>query len=106
MIQIPDLSLSKRIYDEAKFWGPAVVAIWFVFNAISWIKDLKDNHLAHIQEGINNFNTKLDDGLQKQTEKIVAASNVNTNEVKELRGDVKLLTSAILTKSAPKRRKK
>jgi hypothetical protein len=99
-MQIPDLSLSRQIYEEAKFWGPAIAAAWVIFRGIDWIKDIKDNHLTHIQQGINDFNTKLDVSLKAQTDQIVKATQANTGEITELRGDIKMLTSAMITQTA------
>jgi hypothetical protein len=98
-MQIPNLEITRQVYAEFKFWGPVVTFLWCVFRGYQWVRDIKDNHLTHIQKGIENFNTKLDTSIESQTKDIVSATESNTTEVKELRGDIKMLTHAILSKN-------
>lgn len=100
MVQVPDLALSKQVYTEFKFWGPVVGAFWIVFKAYNWVLEIKTKDLCNIQDSIKEFNFELDRGLTKQTTEFVNSVSVNTNEIKELRGDIKMLTAAILNQNA------
>jgi hypothetical protein len=105
MIQGQNLEISRQFYTEFKFWGPVIGGIWSVFKLVDWFKAIKTDDLQQIKDGIKNFNVQLDQGLQKQTDTIVNSMTVNTNELKELRVDVKMMTSAALTKAARVRKK-
>ena len=89
-----DLSISKQLYSEAKFWIPAITAAWTVFKFINSFSEVKTNHLPHLQASMDDLNKKMD----SQTQTICDATKDNTEEIKELRGDIRQLTTALLTK--------
>lgn len=85
-MQVPS-SLLPELYNEVKYWLPAITLVWGVYGIVHWFKSIKNNDLHHIQLSINEFNQKLDtqtvvlkDEINKQTSSIVG-------ELKELRQD-------------------
>lgn len=98
LAQAPNTKYLVSLYEEFKFWGPAVGAIYGFWKIVDWFKLLKTNDLRHIQAGV----TDLKDELSKQTKTICDAMATNTDQIKELRSDIKTLTAAFI---APPRAK-
>lgn len=92
-MQITSLEYLPAIYNEFKFWSWFVGAFFFIFKGIDWFKKLKDTDLKNIQTGV----VTLKDEVVKQTGDFVKAMDGNTSELKELRGDIKLLTAAFIS---------
>jgi hypothetical protein len=64
---------------------PVVVA--GLISLVIWVRELKTNHLPHIEAAVN----AIPEALQKQTTAIIS-------ELKEQRADIRLLTSTIAGK--------
>ena len=71
-------------YTELKFYVTLLTAAWAVFKGWVWLKSIKENDLAHLQNGIDGVHKEL----RSQTDQIVAAVSTNTQEMKELRRDL------------------
>lgn len=88
-LQIIQHPLLEQIYSEAKFWLIVIGGIWTIFKsynkAETWFKTLKENDLHHIHLGVQNLHTEL----TGQTTAVVKALEAQTNELKELRQDMR-----------------
>lgn len=89
------ISNAHMLYEESKFWISIIGALWTVFGGVQWLKSIKTNDLPHLQAGIDN----VKDELKAQTVTIVKSMDDNTGQVKDLRQDIKMLTTAILAPS-------
>ena len=77
----------KAIYEEAKFWSIMAGAVITAYKGFQWVKDIREKDLVTIQGKIDGLHTELGN----QTSAIVKATDANTNELKELRNDMRTL---------------
>ena len=89
-MQVP-ISNVHVLYEESKFWVSIIGALWAVFGGVQWLKSIKTNDLPHLQAGIDQVQVEL----KAQTTTIVKSMDNNTDQVKELRQDIKTLTTAM-----------
>ena len=83
----PAPSEIKAIYEEGKFWSIVATSIVALYKAFQWVKDIREKDLVTIQGKIDGLHTELG----SQTTAIVKATDANTNEIKELRNDMRTL---------------
>lgn len=104
-------NLLYSMYPELKFWGFLGGILWVMFKYTKkvgdWAKDVKDNHLTHIQQNLE----KMDVALKEQTTSVSNAMDKQTQsfvgEMKELRADIRGLTTAFIkAPSKPRIRRK
>lgn len=78
-----------RFYPEFKFWGTFGGILWTLFKGVGWIKSIRTNDLASIQNSV----VSMENGLEKQTLCIVG----ELKELRtELREDLRSLTNAFI----------
>lgn len=75
--------------EQVKFFVSVGGGFWAAFSAYSWVKDA----LVKTQTGVDGIKTEL----VQQTQAIVKATDTNTGELRELRGDMKMLVQAMIT---------
>lgn len=99
-------STTLPFFSEIRQWLLVGGIFWSVFKAYTYIKTIKDTDLARIQDGLASTHTEL----RTQTNSIVDAVVTNTNEIKELRVDIRTLTTAFMAppraRAAARRKKK
>ena len=83
----PAPSEIKSIYEEGKFWSIVATSIVAVYKAFQWVKDIREKDLVTISGKIDGLHGELG----SQTTAIVKATDANTNEIKELRNDMRTL---------------
>lgn len=82
------ISNGKFLYEEGKFWVGLAGGLWVLFSKYTDIKEKFINVLT----GVKTLQTKV----EEQTASIVTAVSSNTNELKEMRGDLKMVTGALI----------
>ena len=82
----------QGVYTELKFWLSLIGALWAVFRGFNWVKEIRTNDLKHIHSGVESLQSDIKD----QTASFVSAINNNTNELKELRSDIRTFTTAVV----------
>ena len=92
MILQSNPEILKFLYSESKFYAPFISGLWALFKVVNWFKEIKDNHIPHLQAGIDELNKKVD----SQTDTICEATKTNTREIVELRGDIRQLTTTLI----------
>jgi len=80
-----------RIVDEIKFVIAVGSAFWAAFSVYSGIKEL----LTQTREDVKT----LKDEVSSQTATIVKVTESNTQEIKGLRDDMKMIIGALMTPS-------
>lgn len=80
------------LYEEFKFWSIVVGGIWGIFRGVEWFKAIREKDLTNIQAGV----ASLHEELKAQTNHFVGAMQTNTEQIKELRQDFKVLTTAFI----------
>lgn len=90
------------ILDELKFFIALGGGFWALFSAYQWVK----SNLTTTQESVKTLTTEV----SAQTTAIVHATETNTQQIRELRDDVKTMITAWLApppvRSRAARRKK
>ena len=88
--------LLQKLYPELKFWSWFIAGLWGMFKLVNWVKAIKDNHLHHIQLGIDTIGNDIKElgpefnkAVDKQTDIVVSSFN-------SLRDDIRMLTAAML----------
>ena len=74
-------------YEEGKFWVGFATAIIGGYKAFNWIKGIREKDIVDVKQKIDDLHTELG----SQTSAIVKATELNTNELKELRNDMRTL---------------
>ena len=87
LMQITQTSDIKAIYEEGKFWVGFATAIIGGYKAFNWIKGIREKDIVDVKQKIDDLHTELG----SQTSAIVKATELNTNELKELRMDIRTL---------------
>lgn len=80
------------IVEQGKFFLSFGTAIWAFFSAYTYVKQ----SLSETKEGVVSIKTELKD----QTQAIVKATDNQTNELRNMSGDVKMLVQAMMTAPA------
>lgn len=80
------------IYDQVKYWIFVGGVFFALFEGIRWVKAIKTNDLAHIHSEVGEIKKEIND----QTTSFIAAIEKNTNEIRELRGDMKLIIGSLM----------
>jgi hypothetical protein len=75
------------VYEEGKFWIGFATAVIGGYKAFSWVKDLREKDLVEVNSKLDGLHIELG----TQTSAIVKATEANTNELKELRMDMRTL---------------
>lgn len=70
-------------------WGPVISFAAIIIKVAFWIRDIKENHLKHIEEDVKSIkiemagsNEKLLDGLKEQTKVMVEEFRDLKNEIR------------------------
>jgi hypothetical protein len=88
--------LFHQIYVEAKFWLSVGGAFWILFKCVNWVKAIRENDLTHLQTGVDNLHTEL----QNQTSAVV-------KELQEMRLDFRTyFAPAQVVRTKSRKRKK
>lgn len=80
------------IYDQFKAWVFIGGVFFGIFKGLNWIKTLRTNDLVHIQLGVEELKKEM----ITQTVSFVGSMDKNTSEIKELRGDMKLIIGSLM----------
>ncbi len=104
LMQLPIQPNSMHgVFEEGKFWVAMVSAIIATYKGFQWVKDIREKDLVKIQGTIDGLHTELG----AQTTAIVKATEANTNELKELRNDMRtLIIQPALARAAKASRRK
>lgn len=97
---MPILSSILPIFEQGKFFVSFGTALWAFYSAYTYVKQ----SLSDTKDGVASIKTELKD----QTQSIVSATNAQTQEIKNMREDVRLMVGAMIAPRAAKavRRKK
>jgi hypothetical protein len=79
---------AKDLFDEIKFFVSFVGVLWVAFGAYNWVKDA----LSGTRDDVKALKTEV----SEQTKSIVHVTEQNTNEIKGLRDDMKLIIGAMM----------
>jgi len=85
-VQTMLLSNLLPVVEQGKFFVSFGTAIWAFFSAYTYVKQ----SLAETKDGV----ASIKDELKDQTQSIVTATNAQTQELKGMRDDVRLLVQA------------
>lgn len=93
--------LAVTVYNEIKFWAPFAGGLWGLFKIVEWVKRIKTNDLHHLQLGLDELRKDVADQTVQINANLKDQTTAIVGELKELRGDMRSLTSAMIVPPRP-----
>ncbi len=99
------LSLSF-VYEQAKFWLPAITAAYAIFRAWNWVKAIRETDLTTITSSVKNTNAAVEKLEASMSAHLQAQTVSIVDQLKELRSDFRTFYTIPQPQMVPARSRK